>query len=256
MALLTNRRNAAAYTAASIVGGAESWDSFRRTSFRNIYASEAGISDKSGIPDGSNTGGILLPLKPGGMAVYQQAASLTPTTADAKMGFPIQAQSAISLSVANAQADQIVSMAVSGAASIIVATAQLTAGVQASASQSLTMSGDATLGGIIPVSASASMSLSPNVSISALAFIEAQAGGPTPLSPEGLSAELLDNQKVESGFSVRESMRLMLATMAGKLSGSPGTSISIRNVTDTKTRISATVDASGNRSAVTYDVSD
>ncbi len=69
------------------------------------------------------------------------------------------------------------------------------------------------------------------------------------------ATEILDNQDIETGYSVRESMRLILAAMAGKLSGSPGGPILIRNVTDTKTRINATVDASGNRTAVTHDVS-
>ena len=61
---------------------------------------------------------------------------------------------------------------------------------------------------------------------------------------------------VESGHTLKQSLRLILAALAGKLSGAAGTTITIRNAGDTKNRIVATVDADGNRSAVTYDTSD
>ena len=186
MALVTNRRNSAAYARGFIVGGAEAWDSVRLNTFRNIYASEAGIDDKTGIPNGYNTGGILLPLKPGGMGVHQEAARVQVANADAKLGFPITASSTITLTVANAQADQIVSLVASGTLQATTS-ASLSAGVQAVASSSMSVSANATLGGIIPVSASASCALTPSVVVSALAFMDAEAGGPTPLSPEGLA---------------------------------------------------------------------
>lgn len=60
---------------------------------------------------------------------------------------------------------------------------------------------------------------------------------------------------VETGYTVRQALRLMLSALAGKLSGAPGSPIIIRDVNDTKDRITATVDANGNRTAVTKDVS-
>lgn len=51
--------------------------------------------------------------------------------------------------------------------------------------------------------------------------------------------------------TVRESLRIILSSLAGKLSGAGTTTVSIRDTNDSKNRISATVDASGNRSAVT-----
>jgi hypothetical protein len=71
-----------------------------------------------------------------------------------------------------------------------------------------------------------------------------------------VATELLDTQDVESGMSVRESLRLILSALAGKVSGGGTTTITIRNTADSKNRIVATVDANGNRSAVTYDVTD
>ena len=58
---------------------------------------------------------------------------------------------------------------------------------------------------------------------------------------------------VETGWSLRQAMRVVLATLAGKLSGAGTTAVAIRDVNDTKDRVAATVDADGNRSAVTLD---
>lgn len=58
---------------------------------------------------------------------------------------------------------------------------------------------------------------------------------------------------IETGFTPRQALRLILAALVGKLSGAATTNILIRDVNDTKDRINATVDASGNRTAVTKD---
>lgn len=69
-----------------------------------------------------------------------------------------------------------------------------------------------------------------------------------------IAGALLDlGNGVESTITLRQALRLMLAASAGKVSGAAGTTVTIRNVGDTKNRIVATVDASGNRTAVTTD---
>lgn len=61
---------------------------------------------------------------------------------------------------------------------------------------------------------------------------------------------------VETGLTVRNAHRLEVSAAAGKLSGAAGTTVTVRNaVADSKNRIVATVDASGNRSAMTVDLS-
>ncbi len=61
---------------------------------------------------------------------------------------------------------------------------------------------------------------------------------------------------IETGLTPREALRLNAAALAGKLSGAATTTVTIRNaVADSKNRIVATVDADGNRTAVTTDVS-
>ena len=58
---------------------------------------------------------------------------------------------------------------------------------------------------------------------------------------------------VETNRTLRQAMRLMLAAMIGKLSGAATTTVSIRDSNDSKNRVVATVDANGNRTAVTLD---
>lgn len=57
---------------------------------------------------------------------------------------------------------------------------------------------------------------------------------------------------VEGSVDLIEALKLVLAAAAGKVSGASGSTITIRDTTDTYDRIVATVDQYGNRSAVTY----
>jgi hypothetical protein len=68
------------------------------------------------------------------------------------------------------------------------------------------------------------------------------------------AADILDAAAgVETGYTLRQAMRLMLAALAGKASGLGTTTAVFRDMADSKDRISATVDADGNRTAVTRD---
>jgi hypothetical protein len=55
------------------------------------------------------------------------------------------------------------------------------------------------------------------------------------------------------GFTLEESLKLVLASAAAKLSGAATTTVIIRAADDSKDRITATVDVDGNRSAVVLD---
>lgn len=62
---------------------------------------------------------------------------------------------------------------------------------------------------------------------------------------------------VEDGLTVRHALRLIAAATAGKISGASTTTITIRNaVVDDKDRIVATVTSDGDRTAITYDLTD
>jgi hypothetical protein len=71
-----------------------------------------------------------------------------------------------------------------------------------------------------------------------------------------LSAAAVDtiwDEVLESGKTGRELMRLFAAALLGKVSGLDVNTPAFRDLADTKNRISATTDASGNRSAVILD---
>ena len=59
---------------------------------------------------------------------------------------------------------------------------------------------------------------------------------------------------VEGTLTVKQAIMLITAANAGKLSGGGTATLTFRDTTNTKNRIVATVDASGNRTAITTDV--
>lgn len=81
--------------------------------------------------------------------------------------------------------------------------------------------------------------------------VETGISGLTP--DEAATLALLDG--IEGTLDHAEIMRILLAAAAGKVSGAAGTNVKIRDQADTKDRIDATVDATGNRTAVTLDAS-
>ena len=58
---------------------------------------------------------------------------------------------------------------------------------------------------------------------------------------------------IETSTTPRQALRLILSAVVAKLSGAATTTVLIRDLPDTKNRITATVDASGNRTAITTD---
>lgn len=72
------------------------------------------------------------------------------------------------------------------------------------------------------------------------------------LSATGVD-DVLD-EVVEGTTTMRQMLRGFASALLAKLSGAATTTVSIRDLADTKARITATVDADGNRSAVTLDL--
>lgn len=79
--------------------------------------------------------------------------------------------------------------------------------------------------------------------------------GSTPVSPESLAAAVA-NVEIETGYDLKEVLRLMSAALAGKLSGATGSTVTIRDINDAIDRIVASVDGDGNRTSITYNVGD
>jgi len=81
---------------------------------------------------------------------------------------------------------------------------------------------------------------------------------PSLLTENAIADGLLDrSDAVESGVTPRQALRAFGAALAGILSGAAGTTVTIKGIgqaADGTTRITATVDANGNRSAVTLNL--
>lgn len=88
------------------------------------------------------------------------------------------------------------------------------------------------------------------------AKIAADAIGASELAADAaqeIADAILDRATAIEGYTPRQALRLILAALAAKLSGAATTTVAIRDIADTKDRITATVDADGNRTAVTLD---
>lgn len=78
----------------------------------------------------------------------------------------------------------------------------------------------------------------------------AQAGDSMALTAAAVDA-ILDEQVGDSTLTMRQVLRVFLAVLAGKTSGGGTTTITFRNAADSQDVVVTTVDASGNRTAVT-----
>lgn len=110
--------------------------------------------------------------------------------------------------------------------------------------------------------ASASYTAPDNSTISAIAgYVDTEVGAlqtavaALPTANANADALLDRAAGIETNRTLRQGLRLMLAAVLGKASGLATTSVIFRDTNDTKDRITATVDASGNRTAVTLDAS-
>jgi hypothetical protein len=77
------------------------------------------------------------------------------------------------------------------------------------------------------------------------------------IDADALAADAVDeiwDEVMEGSTTARQSLRLANAANGAKLSGAATTTVTIRDIADSKDRISATVDSSGNRTAVTLDL--
>lgn len=218
---------------------------------RNIVVSEAWTDEQIGLPHGYRTGYTwLLPQKNGAAKSANESQGVASTT----------------FSIAGGK---------NGTATI--------EGVGSfSATGALVVSGSATINGVATVTSNAFAALlatatitgsaTPTASITALGWgvvaingvatftgtryatgtLEAEITPFTELSPQSLASAVWA-QALEAGYTAEEMMRVMSAALAGEVSGAGTGTITIRDIGDTADRIVASVDGSGNRTAVTLD---
>jgi hypothetical protein len=121
----------------------------------------------------------------------------------------------------------------------------------ATATQALAMTVGATAASAI---ATAVQGLAMTVGATAAAAIAALVDTTVGATAAGAIADAVWDEQVDGSVTGRQSMRLQNAALGGKASGLETTEATYRDLADTKDRIVATVDADGNRTAVTRDL--
>ena len=228
----------------------------------------------------------VLPRTSGGMSSYNQA-SLTIARQTATL---VNAQyrtgsGTITLSQTNANLGQIFAAVAAGTITLAQAVANLSALVSASASSSISiLNVNGTLGGTFSMSGASTITTSPNALLTAKAFMQASAGGPTALSPEGLAnavwaklaadanvvgtmGEKLNDagsasnpwtEIIEGSRTAQEVLRILLAVAAGRTTvtdlGGGSAEVVFRDQANTKNRVFANLTGS-QRTSVTLDPS-
>lgn len=227
---------------------------------RAMYFNTA-CQPKSGIPDGYRPPYCwVLPIKAGALSARKNITGAGELTLGSLAGGVNGAAVIAGTGDLTGTAQLIISMAASIAGTGTISGAQLQAFLQLAAalSGSGTVSG-ALLSAIGHLNALLDGDGDATATIKALGTLAASINvtGDVLTSANVASAILDEPAGVETGLTVREALRLIAAATAGKISGAAGTTITIRNaIADGKDRIIATVDSDGNRTAITYDLTD
>ena len=230
---------------------------------RNIFVNDGqqNINRANAVPIGyTHPYNWVMPQKNGGMASLKYLSGLVTFSGEGSGGLNAEASISGSITVTNAELGLIVSAEASLSASGSITNAELAAVLDMIAN-ALSASGTLNtpiLGALAGLSAglSGTITVSAASMVDSIGYMEADILPYTTLSPEGLATSLLDNNDIDTGYSLRDALKIILAATAGKVSGAETTTITFRNLPDSVDRIVATVDSNGNRTALTYDVGD
>ena len=220
---------------------------------RNIFTAE-GYSAKSGIGSGHlHPSSWMLPQKAGGLSSYGEAAGIASWSGGIAAGRNIAATFAGAATFTGT--GQLVVSGVGSFAGVGAFTGNVTAALGAVGS----FAGAASFSGAVTAYGNIVGAFAGVASFEAIRYATgSMAGSFAPaitLEAAGFSSYLLDQEDVETGLTLRQALRLVTAATAGKIAGGGTSTITIRNaVVDGVDRITATVDSSGNRTAITYDL--
>lgn len=189
---------------------------------RNMFG--GGFSPTSAIPSGSlSPQSWIMPQKPGNMASqtdsFMNISKLDMTLIPA---YNLLFSSSSSITITNAQIDQIVAMLVNAGMTLSSVQAILSGAANGTmnASGSITVT-NAQCGAIIDFLAQGNCSMTPNVFLNALANMACEIGGPTPLSPEGLAQAVWESKTLDYTESGTMGKAVTDAGSAGNPWGAP-----------------------------------
>lgn len=219
----------------------------RFSHFSQLAATPYGYTPGSAIVPARKSGGISAAL-----AVSIAFSTTTPSLAE---GRNLAGDTTFTFTVPSASLELVVS-ATGTATLTFSSTATLAGALEMAGSATFTFSsGTVTLGALAGLFGDGTIVFSGAATPGAIGYLEGDITPFTTLSPENLALYILDTNDVETGLSVRQALRLIAAATGGKVSGAETTTVTIRNaVADDADRIVATVDADGNRTAITYDL--
>lgn len=142
---------------------------------------------------------LVLPKIAGGMSSNKQVEiALAKSGATLVNAQYMTAASTVTFTLVSAALGQIFAALASGTITFAQATAALEAKFAAAGSGAITISvSSAELGGTFSMEASSTITVTPAGLLTAIAFMEASAGGATPLSPEGLAAAVWSALKTQ-----------------------------------------------------------
>ena len=223
---------------------------------RNLTAGQGIADDKTAIPDGlTHPASWVMARKTGRVAARNEALPKLTTAGSIAAGRNIEGSASPALTAT--ATGQLVVSGVGSASMTLTTGATVVAALAAVGSASPALTASATPRATGHMVGSATMSLSASATRYATGKLEGSVNlGAVAIGADTFSNYLLDEQDIETGLTLRQALRVVAAASAGKVSGAETTTIRFRNAqADTKDRIVATVDANGNRDAVTLDVS-
>ena len=215
------------------------------------YATNA--FELASIPSGYGARGWLMPITSGGVSAHSTANGLAAFTASIAAGRNIAATFAGAATFTGT--GQLVVSGIGSFAGVAAFAGNVTAALNAVG----TFAGVASWSGSTTAIAHATGTFAGVASFVAIRYATGSMSGSfapaVTLEAAGFSGYLLDQEDVETGLTLRQALRLVTAATAGKIAGGGTSTITIRNaVVDGVDRITATVDGSGNRTAITYDL--
>ena len=240
-------------------------------------------SELAGIPYGHLApSSWVLPYQAGAMSSFTQCVvTVTPGTLNLAAGRNLSGSTTVTVTVDPAAGQLIVSA--SGSTSITFnLSGQIAGALSAVGSTAITVTvNNATLGAIVDAVGAALVTMTASATPRATGNMVGNITPFTELSPQNLAAavwsalasayndagtmgEKLNDagsaanpwtEVIDGTYTASDLLKLISASVAGELAGSPGGPILIKSVNGTTVRITATVDANGNRTGVTYDVS-
>ena len=254
-----------------------------RTDLRNQSVGEGIPSKLAGIPSGHLApSSWTLPYKPGAMSSFTNlVVTVTPGTLNLAAGRNISGDTTVTVTV-NPAAGQLIVSAVGSTSITFNLAANLAGALSASGSTSFSFTvNNATLGAIVDAVGATLVQFSASATPRATGNLSGDITPFTELSPQSLSAAVWEalasayntpgsmgeklndagsaanpwTEVIDGTYTASDLLKLISASAAGELAGSPSGPILIKSVNGTTVRITATVDANGNRTGVTYDVS-